>query len=141
MEDIHEIFPSKKRNRDHRLEKDIDEYTLNSIITNINCLNINNNNDFLLKITNIIENNIKTNQLDKIYNKLNSIEKKLEKLNEIDNIYIKIKSLEKQLEKISIDKDYDILNLRDKLDNISFDIKESKYNLELKTNGINDYFS
>ena len=114
MEDIHELFPSKKRNRDHRLERDIQDYGLNDLINNINHLNINNNNHLLNKITEIIENNIKINYLDKIY-------KKIEKLNEIDKIYIKLNSIEKKIDKISIDKDYDIN--------------------ELKANGINDYFS
>ena len=77
--------------------------------------------------------------LNKIYEKLKIIDKKIEKINDIDKIYIKINNLEKQIEKLSVDKDYDIANLQEKLDNLTCNINE--YKLELKTNSINDYFS
>ena len=134
MEDIHEIFPSKKRNREHRLERDIQDYALNDLLNGLNNMNINNNNYLLNRITEIIENNIKTNHLDKIY-------KKLEKIDDIDKIYVKLNCIEKKIDKISIDKDYDISELKEQLESLRFEIKEYKYNSELKTNGINDYFS
>ena len=134
MEDIHELFPSKKRNREHRLEMDIQDYALNDLLNGINNLNINNNNHLLTRITEIIENNIKINHIDKIY-------KKMEQFNDIDKIYVKLNCIEKKIDKISVDKDYDISELKEQLESLRFEIKEYKYNYELKRNVINDYFS
>jgi len=92
---------------------------VNNIIKDLNDLKFDNKNkDILLEIL----------------KKINILESRSENINKL---YNKIDIIEKNIDKILVEKDYVIDGLRDEINSLRNDIKETKYNNE---NKLYDYF-
>ena len=92
---------------------------VNNIIKDLNDLKVDNQNkDILLEIL----------------KKINILESRFDNFNKL---YSKIDIIEKNIDKILIEKDYVIEGLKDKINSLKNDIKETKYNNE---NKLYDYF-
>ena len=87
---------------------------VNNIIKDLNDLKFDNQNkDILLEIL----------------KKINILESKFDNINKL---YNKINIMEKNIEKILVEKDYIIDGLKDEINSLKNDIKETKYNNENK---------
>ena len=94
--------------------------SINNIIKDINNLKFDNQNkDILLEIL----------------KKMNILENRFDNINKL---YNKIDIMEKNIDKILVEKDYVIDGLKDEINSLRNDIKETKYNNE---NKLYDYFS
>lgn len=94
--------------------------SVNNIIKDLNDLKFDNQNkDILLEIL----------------KKINTLENRFDNINKL---YNKIDVMEKNINKILIEKDYIIEGLKDEINSLKNDIKETKYNNE---NKLYDYFS
>jgi len=100
---------------------DVDEdicidYDYNKIIENLNDININDNDDILIRLI----------------KKIDNLDKKIDNLTKLN---FKFETLQKNIDIILIEKDYIIDNLKDEINNLKSDMKD----LNIKKNS-NDYF-
>jgi Zn-dependent oligopeptidase len=94
--------------------------SVNNMIKDLNDLKFDNQNkDILLEIL----------------KKMNILENRFDNINKL---YNKIDIMEKNIDKILVEKDYVIDGLKDEINSLRNDIKETKYNNE---NKLYDYFS
>jgi uncharacterized protein (DUF4213/DUF364 family) len=94
--------------------------SVNNMIKDLNDLKFDNQNkDILLEIL----------------KKINILENRFDNINKL---YNKIEIMEKNIDKILVEKDYVIDGLKDEINSLRNDIKETKYNNE---NKLYDYFS
>jgi Zn-dependent oligopeptidase len=94
--------------------------SVNNMIKDLNDLKFDNQNkDILLEIL----------------KKMNILENRFDNINKL---YNKIDIMEKNIDKILVEKDYVIDGLKDEINSLRDDIKETKYNNE---NKLYDYFS
>ena len=130
----------KRRKRTH-LDKKIFEYSEsnrdddndfdNDVFINID--NIDKKNKYENDLTEILNNvnklNIDPNKdlFTKIIKKIDDLEKKIETLYMVN---IKIDTLKKDIDKILTEKDYIIENLKDEINDLKDQLKESKYNID-----------
>lgn len=84
-----------------------------------------------------IENLSSRDDYTKIEVILKSIDTKLNKLDDIDKLEILIKKLEKKFEDVIREKDYEISNLKEEMDNLKVKLRDDV--MELKN--LNDYYT
>lgn len=136
------IFKKRKpENADYlRINDDDSNVDYDKLIDQLNEININNNNNFLLEL-NELNNSTNKILLLEMFKKVNLLEKKVDELNKIN---LKIDTLQKNIDKILIEKDYTIENLNNEIHELKADIMEKKYSDEYKYGNsnktINDYF-
>jgi hypothetical protein len=119
------IFEHSESNRDDNNDSDNDVF--------INIDNIDKKNKYENDLTEILNNvnklNIDPNKdlFTKIIKKIDDLEKKIETLYMVN---IKIDTLKKDIDKILTEKDYIIENLKDEINDLKDQLKESKYNID-----------
>jgi archaellum component FlaC len=125
MDNDHICFKRRKRSDTEEtvfqfLEENNKLDSVNNIIRDLNDLKFDNQNkDILLEIL----------------KKINTLENRFD---DINKLYNRINIMEKNINKILIEKDYVIEGLKDEINFLKNDIKETKYNNE---NKLYDYFS
>ena len=125
MDQNHICFKRKKRSDTEEtvfqfLEENNRLDSVNNMIKDLNDLKFDNQNkDILLEIL----------------KKMNILENRFDNINKL---YNKIDIMEKNIDKILVEKDYVIDGLKDEINSLRNDIKETKYNNE---NKLYDYFS
>lgn len=125
MDHNHICFKRRKRSDSEEtlfefLEENNKLDEVNNIIKDLNDLKVDNQNkDILLEIL----------------KKINILENRFDNINKL---YNKIDIIEKNIDKILVEKDYVIDGLKDEINSLKNDIKETKYNNE---NKLYDYFS
>ena len=112
------LFEFLEDNIENNYSNKLDE--VNNMIKDLNDLKVDNQNkDILLEIL----------------KKINILESRFDNVNKL---YNKIDIMEKNINKILVEKDYIIDGLKDEINSLKNDIKETKYNNE---NKLYDYFS
>ena len=125
MDQDHICFKRRKRSDTEEtvfqfLEENNKLDSVNNMIKDLNDLKFDNQNkDILLEIL----------------KKINILENRFDNINKL---YNKIEIMEKNIDKILVEKDYVIDGLKDEINSLRNDIKETKYNNE---NKLYDYFS
>lgn len=125
MDQNHICFKRRKRSDTEEtvfqfLEENNRLDSVNNMIKDLNDLKFDNQNkDILLEIL----------------KKMNILENRFDNINKL---YNKIDIMEKNIDKILVEKDYVIDGLKDEINSLRNDIKETKYNNE---NKLYDYFS
>jgi hypothetical protein len=111
------VFQFLEENIENDYNNKLDE--VNNMIKDLNDLKFDNQNkDILLEIL----------------KKINILESRFDNFNKL---YSKIDIMQKNIDKILIEKDYVIEGLKDEINSLKNDIKETKYNNE---NKLYDYF-
>ena len=119
MDHDHICFKRRKRSDSEEtlfelLEEDNKLDSVNNMIKDLNDLKFDNQNkDILLEIL----------------KKINILESRFDNFNKL---YSKIDIMQKNIEKILVEKDYIIDGLKDEINSLKNDIKETKYNNENK---------